>query len=328
MEEGIVAQESDLPFRAVRAAGVRGRNPLLLSRSLLTLGAGVRDALGVLRAERPAVILGTGGYVCVPVFVAARMLRIPSLIYSLDIIPGLAVRTLARIATGALCSFPPGLQWLPAGKTRVAGYPVRAALFHMDRERSRQTFGLAADLPVVLVYGGSRGARAINLAIKALLPALTQLAQVIHVCGREGDETWLRAAADGLPSVQRARYHLHPYLTGTMSEALAAADLAICRAGASTLAELPAVGLPAVLVPLLAVGQDANAAYLVDHGAAVVVNNDALLDDGEPTAGPLWQAVAGLLRDGERRATMQRCSRALAVPDVAERLADAMLGLV
>jgi UDP-N-acetylglucosamine--N-acetylmuramyl-(pentapeptide) pyrophosphoryl-undecaprenol N-acetylglucosamine transferase len=151
---------------------------------------------------------------------------------------------------------------------------------------------------------------------------------VIHVCGREGDETWLRAAANELPEAQRARYHLHPYLTGTMSDALAAADLAVCRAGASTLAELPAVGLPAVLVPLLAVGQDANAAYLVDHGAAVVVNNDVMLGNGAPADGPLWQAIAGLLQDGERRAAMRRNSRALAVPDAAERLAGAMLALV
>lgn len=328
MEEGIVAREGGLPFRAVRAAGVRGRSPLGMLRSGATLLAGLRDALRVLHEARPAAILGTGGYVCVPVFLAARLRRIPTLIYLPDIVPGLAVKSLAKIATGVACSFQPSLRFFDMSKTTVTGYPVRAELFTLDRAACRTTFGLHDDLPVVLVYGGSRGARSINRAIEALLPALTEVAQIVHVCGREGDEIWLRAAADALPPRQRERYHLYPYLLETMPQALVAADLAVCRAGASTLAELPAAGLPAVLVPLEAVRQDDNAAYLVDQGAALIVKNDAMLGTGAPTEGPLWQAVASLLRDRERLAQMRTQSRALAIPDAAERLADALLRYV
>ncbi|GAC1536064.1 MAG: UDP-N-acetylglucosamine--N-acetylmuramyl-(pentapeptide) pyrophosphoryl-undecaprenol N-acetylglucosamine transferase [Herpetosiphon sp.] len=328
MEEGIIARESTLPFRAIRAAAVRGRNPIALLRNLVIIAAGVRDALALLRTERPDAILGTGGYVCVPLFVAARRLGIPTLIYLPDIIPGYAVKTLSRIANAVACSFAPSLRYLPASKTVVTGYPIRPELWALDRTAAREEMSLDSDLPVVLIYGGSLGARAINQAIAALLEPLTTLAQVMHICGREGDENWLQEAATALPAANRARYHLYPYLTGTMSTALAAADLAICRAGASTLAELPAVGLPAVLVPLKVVAQDANAAYLSDQGAAVTVDNDTMLGDGDPEAGPLWQAVHPLLVDAVRRETMRERSRALAVPDAAARLADAVLRLV
>lgn len=328
MEQAIIAREGPLPFHAVRAAGVRGRSPIALLGSLATLTLGVGDALAVLRRTRPTAILGTGGYVCVPVFVAARLLGIPTLIYLPDIVPGWAVKVLSRLATGVACSFPPSVRFFNPRKTVVTGYPVRQELFTLRQHEGRQLFGLDDALPVVVIYGGSRGARPINRAIAAILPELTARAQVLHVCGREGDETWLQAAAAKLPVDQQARYHLHSYLAGTMGHALAAADLAIARAGASTLAELPAVGLPAVLVPLTAVHQDDNARYLVDAGAALMVDNDAMLGTGAPADGPLWQAVRSLLDDPVRLQAMRTHSRALAVPDAAERLADALLAFV
>jgi UDP-N-acetylglucosamine--N-acetylmuramyl-(pentapeptide) pyrophosphoryl-undecaprenol N-acetylglucosamine transferase len=177
------------------------------------------------------------------------------------------------------------------------------------------------------VYGGSRGARSVNRAIEALLPHLLQLAHVIHVCGREGDETWLRAAADRLPAELQARYHLFPYLHGTMVQAFGAADLVLARSGASTLAELPAAQLPAVLVPYPYVNQDENADYLVSHGAAVKVADGALLGSGDPREGPLWAAVQRLLKNKEARAAMAARSAALARPDAAKRIADELLRL-
>ncbi len=250
MEQAIVTQESDLPFRAIQSAAVRGRGPIQLARNTVTLGAGVLQARQMLRQLKPAAILGTGGYVCVPLFVAARLVGVPTMIYLPDIVPGLAIRFLSRIATRVACSFEPSLSFLPRQKTVVTGYPLRSSLGQLDRDASRATFGLDHTLPVLLVYGGSRGARSINRAIERLMKPLLEICQIVHVCGREGDETFLAEAASQLPAVLRERYHLHPYLAGTMPEALTAADVTVCRSGASTLAELPAVGLPAVLVPL------------------------------------------------------------------------------
>lgn len=327
MEQAIVERESQLPFRAIRAAAVRSRGPLALARNSLVIAAGIGQAWRLLRAERPAAILGTGGYVCVPLFLAALAARVPTMIYLPDIRPGLAVRFLSRIATRVACSFEPSLAYLPRGKTIVTGYPVRPELSARDKAGSRQTFGLTSDLPLVLIYGGSRGARSINRAIEQLLGPLLEISEVLHVCGREGDESFLRAAADRLPAELQARYHLHPYLEGSMPDALVAADLAICRAGASTLAELPAAGLPAILIPLTVVHQDQNADYLADRGAALSIDDDAMLGTGEPLNGPLMQAMRSLLSDPARRAEMASRSRVLARPDAAAHLAAALLEL-
>ncbi|GAB4195544.1 MAG: UDP-N-acetylglucosamine--N-acetylmuramyl-(pentapeptide) pyrophosphoryl-undecaprenol N-acetylglucosamine transferase [Roseiflexaceae bacterium] len=357
MEAGLVAKESDLPFRAVPAAALRGRSPLTLARNLGTLAAGTRIAGRLLRELRPGAVLGTGGYVCVPLFLAARLARVPTAIYLPDVVPGLAVRFLARVATVVACNVEDSLPFFrgrqplqPGGALQrfapgsspivVTGYPVRAELFQQDQHACRAAFGLDQDAPVVFVYGGSRGARSVNQAIAALLPHLLPLAQVIHVCGREGDEAFLRAATERLPDALRARYHLYPYLfsgaqptpaggtpPASMLAAFGAATLAVCRSGASTLAELPAAGLPAVLVPYPYVHQDENADYLVRRGAAVKVADAAMLGDGRPDEGPLFQQIRGLLeRDGERMRMSER-SRALARPDAARHLADLLLAL-
>jgi UDP-N-acetylglucosamine--N-acetylmuramyl-(pentapeptide) pyrophosphoryl-undecaprenol N-acetylglucosamine transferase len=355
MEAGLVRKESKLPYRAVPAAALRGRNPLALARNAGVLAHGVWAARRLIGRERPDAILGTGGYVCVPVFMAARLMGVPTLIYLPDIVPGLAVRMLARIATMVACSVEDSLARLGAGpgaaRFIVTGYPVRSELGKLDGARCRAAFGLRDDLPTLLVTGGSRGARSINQAITALLPQLLALAQIIHVCGREGDEQFLSAAAAALPAELRERYRLYPYLhsdlaaprvadgqdtgSGTddpqpslsMAQALCAADLAVCRSGASTLGELPAAGLPAVLVPYPFVHQDENADYLARHGAAVKVRDADMLGEGQPEHGPLFRHLSHLLGDARARDAMAGRMRSLARPDAAQGLADALLAL-
>jgi UDP-N-acetylglucosamine--N-acetylmuramyl-(pentapeptide) pyrophosphoryl-undecaprenol N-acetylglucosamine transferase len=378
MEAGLVAQESDLPFRAIPAAALRGRSPLALASNLGTLARGTQVARRLIARERPLAILGTGGYVCVPLFLAARAARVPAAIYLPDVVPGLAVRFLARLSTTVACNVEDSSRYFRLANNQrratndasgrrsfvfrpssfvVTGYPVRRELFEQDRTICRAAFGLDERLPVLLVYGGSRGARSINRAIAALLPHLLPIVQVLHVCGREGDESWLRAAVAQLSAELQARYKLYPYLFSgeqrvergerreesstqssissllspasklTMVQAFGAADLALCRSGASTLGELPAAGLPAVLVPYPYVYQDENADYLVRHGAAIKVRDDEMLGDGRPEAGPLFQNLLRLVGDTYERATMSEHSKALAQPDAAGRLADLLLAL-
>jgi UDP-N-acetylglucosamine--N-acetylmuramyl-(pentapeptide) pyrophosphoryl-undecaprenol N-acetylglucosamine transferase len=305
MEEQIVARESALPFKALPAAALRGRGPVTLARNTLTMARGVLAARRLIATERPAAILGTGGYVCVPLFLAARQKGVPTLIYLPDIVPGLAVKTLARIATRVACSFEDSRPYLPAAKLVVTGYPARQEL----------------------VYGGSRGARSINRAVEALLPELLPLAQLLHICGREGDEAWLGEARERLPAELKPRYHLHPYLHGTMPQALGAADLALCRSGASTLAELPSVGLGAVLIPYPYVHQDENADFMVRHGAAVKVNDLEMLGPGRPSEGPLFRELRRLLGDEQARRSLSERSLAIARPQAAAHLAAELLSL-
>jgi UDP-N-acetylglucosamine--N-acetylmuramyl-(pentapeptide) pyrophosphoryl-undecaprenol N-acetylglucosamine transferase len=361
MERSLVAKESHLPFRAIPAAAVRGRNPLALARNSLTLLRGTMAAMHLIRRERPGAILGTGGYVCVPLFVAARLLRTPTIIYLPDIVPGLAVRFLSRLATITAANVEDSApflqkkvydvrqgsvqskQVLPDIVERqkalhIVGYPVRADLIGLDRQACRAAFQLRPELPVVLVYGGSRGARSINQAIAALLEPLLRQAQVLHICGREGDDAFLQTAVQRVAEPLRANYHLFPYLHASeqtadgkvqpsMAQAFGAADLAICRSGASTLAELPAVGLPAVLVPYPYVHQEENADYLVRHGAAVKVLDNAMLGTGQPEEGVLFQQVSRLLERHDERKQMALRSCELARPGAAERLAVMLLEL-
>lgn len=362
MEADLVARESSLPFLPIPAAALRGRNPLAIMRNLATLARGTLVARRLIGRERPAVILGTGGYVCVPVFLAARMAGIPTIIYLPDVVPGLAVRFLANLATLVACSVADSARYLglspldaaamlsrpvgnaPRGRLVVTGYPIRPALLRLDRRACRATFGLDDATPTLLVAGGSRGSRSINRAIAALLPLLLPLAQVIHVCGREGDVTFLRAAAGALPAELQRRYHLFEYLHSaapaeggaqdtmeaapTMIAALGAADLAVCRSGASTLGELPVAGLPAVLVPYPHVHQDENADYLVRHGAALKVSDTALLGDDHPTGSPLFRNIHRLLTHPDERRAMAERARALARPDAAHQLASLLHALV
>jgi UDP-N-acetylglucosamine--N-acetylmuramyl-(pentapeptide) pyrophosphoryl-undecaprenol N-acetylglucosamine transferase len=379
MEAGLVAKESKLRFRAIPAAALRGRSPVALARNARTLARGAQAARRLIAMERPLAILGTGGYVCVPLFLAAWAARVPTAIYLPDVIPGLAVRFLARLATVVAGSVEdsarylrlevsdwrlPGSQSLISdlqSRLVVTGYPVRHELFDQDRAECRAAFGLAEQLPALFVYGGSRGARSINRAIATLLPGLLPIAQVIHVCGREGDHTWLREAAAQLPAELQARYKLFPYLfssmidktaswqadkvttkhssniavtlsppysdTPTMAQAFGAADIAVCRSGASTLGELPAAGLPAVLVPYPFVHQEENADYLVRRGAAVKVRDAEMLGDAQPTAGPLFQNLLRLIVNTHERAMMSEQSKRLAQPDAAKRIGHLLLAL-
>lgn len=349
MERELVRRESDLPLHTIPSAALRGRNPLTAARNLATIARGTAAARALLRRETPAAILGTGGYVCVPLFLAARAAGIPTIIYLPDVVPGLAVQLLSRLATVVACNVEDSLPYLKrtSANTKrelrnqqsavvITGYPVRSDLFGQDKAACRAVFGLNDDLPTVFVYGGSRGARSINQAIAALLPSLLPDAQVVHVCGREGDESFLREAAATLPGALQARYKLFPYLfsgadasgdTPTMTRAFGAADLAVCRSGASTMAELPAAALPGVLVPYPYVHQEENADYLVRRGAAVKVDDGTMLGAGAPDDGPLLHAIRHLLSHPEERSRMSERSHTLARPNAAGHLAQLLLDL-
>lgn len=334
MEGDLVRRESDVPFHPIAAAAVRGRGLFSLLKNTLTLLRGVVQAVRLLRAERPLAVFGTGGYVCVPLFVAAWILGVPRAIFLPDVVPGMAVKALARFATVVIASIPDaapflGLEPLDAAaytpgvrRLVITGYPVRPAVHATPRPHARALFAVADETPIVLIYGGSRGARSLNHAIRDALPTLLPQMHVVHVCGREGDEPVLRAAAQRLDPALQRRYHLFPYLAAdgpvTMTAAFAAADFTVCRSGASVLGELPAAQLPAILVPYPFVHQDENADYLVRHGAA------SKIADGQ-IATALVPAIQALATDPARRAAMRQSAAAIARPHAAHAIATVVL---
>lgn len=315
------------PFLPVEAGGVVGMGLRRGVRGVMRLARGVRQARRAIRRMRPQALFTTGGYAAIPPALAAALHRVPILVYLPDLEPGWAVRLLARLAAQVAVTVPEAQAAFGGRPVLVTGYPVRRGLLaaaRMRAEARRQglaRWGFREEEPVLLVFGGSRGARRLNQAVARHLEDLTAWAQVLHLTGPldwEAAQAW-RAR---LPPERQARYRPVAYLHEEMGEAMATADLAVCRAGASTLGELPVFGLPAVLVPYPYVRrhQERNADYLVRQGAAVMIP-DAEVEER------LGEAVQGLLRDPGRLAEMRRRMAALARPEAADRLAAAVLAL-
>jgi len=331
-EERIVARERGggghpLAFYAVQTGPLRGANPVRAARNITRLAKGYRQAQRLVASFRPQAVLATGGYVSVPLVLAAHRAGCRVLIYLPDMEPGLAVRWLSRYADRVAVSFDDVARRLPGAedghnaKVVVTGYPVRRALFETSRSAARAALHLPADAAVVLIVGGSRGARSINAAVRSALRGLLEQAYVIHVTGFE-DYSELDALRGGLGPVLRDRYQPYAYLYQQMTDALAASDLVVARAGAATLGEFPAVGLPAVLVPYPYAGQHqrVNAGYLASRGAAVIVE-DAELD------ARLLPVVSELLADGERLRAMAEAARRIAAPGAAAAIARHLMAL-
>jgi len=314
MEEGLVKQ-AGIEYVGLEAGGLRGMGLLVTARNAARIAGSVGKAGRVLAQFRPDVVFVTGGYVCVSVAVAAWLRHIPILVYLPDIVPGLAVRTLSRIATVIAVTSEESYHYLPRDKVVVSGYPVRRRIFSLGRAESRTALGLEPALKTLLVFGGSRGARSINRALVAGLRELLPVCQIVHISGRL-DADWVEGAAKSLPDDLRSRYHPLPYLDD-MPLALVAADLAVARAGAATLGEFPAAGLPAVLVPYPHAGQhqQANADYMAENGAALVLPDAELGEKLVPT-------VLELLNDDETLAAMSESTRAMARPDAAQVIAE------
>lgn len=314
VDEQIVASEG-VEFRAVNASGLRVRSPLRFARGLADLALGAKQAQGHLRRFHPQAVFATGGYASAPVAIAARSLKRPLLVYLPDVRPGWAVRLMTRLATRVAATTEASLPYLPRDKTAVSGYPARPAFFEATKEEGQRRIGLDAGARTLLASGGSLGARAINQIIADNLPALLDLCQIIHVSGATHFHV-LERRASTLPEAIRQRYHLFPYLPD-MPWAMAAADLALMRAGASTLGELPLAGLPAVLVPGAFSDQTANAAYLADQGAAVVLPEKRLAE--------AVSLLGRLLGDEQRLRAMSQAMRSLAQPDAADRIASMLM---
>jgi UDP-N-acetylglucosamine--N-acetylmuramyl-(pentapeptide) pyrophosphoryl-undecaprenol N-acetylglucosamine transferase len=322
--EASIVPRAGIALRTVQAAAMRGLSPLRMLANGVTLLRGMAQAWRILRDFRPDVVLATGGYASVPVAVAAWLRRCPLLVYLPDAQPGLAVRFLSRLATRVAVSFDAALAYFDPAKTAVTGYPVRPALLSgiESRPLAHERLGLARGVKTLLILGGSRGAHSVNVAVNESLEKLLSLAQIIHVAG-EADNAWLEEQRDKLPVEVRQRYHLYPYLHEEMVPALLAADLAVARAGAATMGEFAAVGLPSILVPYPYSGQhqEANADFLASHGAAVKLLDAGLVE------GTLLQAVQTLFRDEDALRSMAESARQLARPDAARAIARELASL-
>jgi UDP-N-acetylglucosamine--N-acetylmuramyl-(pentapeptide) pyrophosphoryl-undecaprenol N-acetylglucosamine transferase len=311
--EGRVIPEAGYPLEMIPPVPMpRKPSPDLLRVPGRLVGA-VRAARQVVTRVQPDVVVGFGGYVSVPAYLAARR-RVPIVVHEGNALPGLANRLGARFTTHVATSFP----GTPLPHAAYLGLPIRRMISTLDRpalrDEARRTFGLDPDRPTLLVTGGSQCARRLNQAVSGAATALRDAGiQVLHVVGPAGEAS-VTEAPGGPP------YVVLPYVD-RMDLAYAAADLVVCRSGANTVTEVAAVGLPAVFVPL-PIGngeQELNARPVVDAGGGLLVQDAAL------TAEWVRAAVPGLVTDRNRLETMSSAAADLIPLDADERLARMIL---
>ena len=310
--EAQLVPAAGFPLHGIAVEGLHRSNPLRALRALALAAVALPRARSLLRRLAPDAVMGGGGYVAGPVGLAAITLRIPLVLTEADSHLGLTNRMLARFARRVCLAFPiPGRE---GGRYRVTGRPVPPPA--SDRVAARERMGVPPDVTCVLVFGGSLGARSINLAaVEAFAGAPFH---VLHVCGRRDHG---ELAARVLP----VGYDLREYLDlADFADALAAADLVVARAGGSVF-EIAAHGVPAILVPYpRAAGdhQSANARWMSDAGAAVTIA------DSELSGARLGGEVAALLADRRRLAAMAAAAAGLARPDAAREIAEELLGAI
>jgi UDP-N-acetylglucosamine--N-acetylmuramyl-(pentapeptide) pyrophosphoryl-undecaprenol N-acetylglucosamine transferase len=276
----------------------------------------------LLRREWTDVVVGFGGYVSVPLGLAAVVLGVPLVIHEQNSVPGLANRVLARWARAVCLTYTESVPHLHRNdRAVVTGNPVRESILHADRLRGRTSFGVAEHETLLLVFGGSRGARHLNTAIINLYSTLSVVEglRIVQIAGPtevESVREALRAAAGDAPPF----WSVLDYVEG-MGDLLAAADMVVCRAGATTLAEVSALGKASVLVPYPYATDDhqTHNAEPFAHARAAVVFSDADLD-----APAFGDVLVGLLKDPSRRATMAHAASTLGRPGAAGAVLEAL----
>lgn len=307
--ERTLVERAGIPFHAISSGKLRRYFSWENVTDLVRIKLGFFQAFFLLGRLRPDVVVSAGGFVAVPVAWAAWCRGIPVHLHQQDPIAGLANRLSLPCAASVSVALESSLADFAAKHPVWTGNPVRADILSGSREEAKRLFGLDDSAPTVLVLGGGTGAAGINDLVRGSLPTLLESAHVIHVVGRGKS-----AGLNDLP-----RYHEYELLTGEMAHAYAAADLVVCRAGMGTLTELAALGKPALVIPMPASHQEANARVFAKSGAAMT------LDERHVTATRFALTVVGLLKDGARLAEASKAMLALNRPDAAQAVASLVL---
>jgi len=314
--EAQVIPAAGFPIELIEVRGLKGRGPLESLRSLLLLPRALLWSIRILRRWRPDVVVGVGGYASGPVVLAAWLLRMPTAVQEQNAVAGLTNRLLGLVVDAAFTAFSETAANFPKGKAVQLGNPIRRQLLENFMRPSA-----AEALPGLLVFGGSQGAHGLNMRVIEALPHLADLrgrVRIIHQTGGRDREAVVRGyQAVGFEAEVRD-------FIEDMSAAYAAADLVVCRAGATTLAELTACRKPSILIPFPAAAdnhQVINASSLVQAGAAVMI------EERDLTGELLASEIRAILAHPERRQAMARAAGRLGSPAAASEIADYCAGL-
>lgn len=267
-------KEQNIPYYAISSGKLRRYFDIKNFSDPLKVLKGLAQSIRIIHKLKPDIIFSKGGFVSVPVILAAKFCHVPSIIHESDLTPGLANKLAIPNAAKVCCNFPETLKYLPEGKAVLTGSPIRSELLSGNKERARRLCGFDTGKPVLFVVGGSSGSKFINDTIRGLLPELLKTYQVIHMCGKGNIEESLNRTEG---------YRQFEYIGKELSDIFALADLVISRAGANSICELLALHKPNILIPLSANAsrgdQILNAQSFEKQGYSVVVEEEIITPD-------------------------------------------------
>lgn len=295
MERKLV-ENAGIPYDGISSGKLRRYFDIKNFSDPFRVVKGYAEALRLMKRHKPDVVFSKGGFVAVPVVLAAKHYKIPTIIHESDMTPGLANKICIPSAVKVCCNFPETLKYLPQEKAVLTGSPIRKELLQGDRLAGLSYANLSSRKPILLVIGGSLGSVAVNAAVRRILPRLLPSYQVIHICGRENlDESLIGTAG----------YVQYEYVDAPLKHLFAAADAVISRAGANSICELLALRKPNLLIPLSASAsrgdQILNANSFAKQGFSKVLEEEAVTDDS------LYEAIEDLYKN--RTAYMQAMER-------------------
>jgi len=315
-------------FAAVNSQGLQRKLTWSNVKAVFKAVSGLQESRLILKEFAPDLVVGTGGYVCGPVVLMAHMMGIPTAIHEQNAWPGITNRLLSRVVDLIMVNFPESLPRFPkAARMTVTGLPIRPEIMGVDRRTGAQRLRLNPNLKTILVVGGSRGARSINQAMLRILDNYRDCIdlQIIQVTGTQGYPEMRKGLEDyGLSLGENGNIRVIPYLYD-MENAMAIADLMICRAGAATLAEITVKGIPSILIPYPYASenhQEYNARALKAKGAAILIKDQELNGDS------LLMEVQQLLEQPKRLTKMAAAAATLGRPRAVEEIVALLIDLV
>ncbi|MDQ0227077.1 undecaprenyldiphospho-muramoylpentapeptide beta-N-acetylglucosaminyltransferase [Metabacillus niabensis] len=313
LEKDIV-KRAGIPFKSIEISGFKRKLSTDNLKTIARFFKGVSLSKKYMKEFKPDVVIGTGGYVCGPVVYAATKLNIPTMIHEQNSLPGITNKFLAKYVDKVAICFEEARKYFPSQKVVLTGNPRASEVLGQDAEKGRQSLGLKANQKTVLIFGGSRGAKAINEAVLQMIPLLKNKPyQIVYVTG----EVHYDKVMKEVELLEDSSHVMIKPFIHNMPEVLASVDLIVSRAGATSLAEITALGLPSILIPspyVTANHQEKNAQAISENHAAMMIREQEL--NGEL----LLTHIDEILLDDKKLAEMSKASAELGIPDAATRL--------
>ncbi|OCL28122.1 undecaprenyldiphospho-muramoylpentapeptide beta-N-acetylglucosaminyltransferase [Orenia metallireducens] len=325
--EADIIPKAGYDLKTISVQGLPRKLSLKLFKSILKTGVGLIEARKIVKEFKPDIVIGTGGYVCGPIVLAAALSKVPTLIHEQNAYPGITNKLLSRFVDKiALSNIDAQKYFKSKEKTILTGNPIRPEILKKDRNEALAELGIAEGKKIILVFGGSRGARSINQAVIGLYPKIKRSnLQLLHITGKQDFDFVIEKAKEmGINDVERGNIMVKPYLYN-MAAALAVANLVISRAGATGLAEITACGIPAILIPYPYASENHqlhNAQSLEKKGAAKVILDDKL------TTEILNELISDLFTHEEKLIKMAKASGELGQPQAIEKLINLIKDLI